>query len=302
MQSKSQVKISSWTAWILASRPKTLTASIMPIFLGTCLSVSHGNPIHWEILAFTLLSALFIQIGINLVNDTFDFKKGADTQERLGPPRATQSGWLSMQQVLGGAFICFVLGLFFGLPLINQGGWIVLGFLSLCIILGYLYTGGPYPLAYLGLGELFVFIFFGPVITGMTYYLQSLSLNSDIFLAGIQIGCLATAIISMNNLRDIEGDRRAKKMTLPVRFGKRYARWEITFMILSPFILNFLWLSNRGIATQLPWLSFPIALLINQRIWNNEPSRLYNQFFGMTALLHFLFGILLVLSLLTFRS
>ena len=188
-----------------------------------------------------LLGALLIQIGTNLSNDYFDFVKGADTEERLGPARATQAGWIRPEIILRSSLLVFAAAVIIGIFLVLRGGWpiVLIGIAS--VICGILYTGGPYPLAYLGLGEIFVVIFFGPVATLGTYYVQALEFSKEVFIAGLAPGLLSTALIAVNNLRDIPTDIKARKRTLAVRFGYRFARIEYTLFILGgPFIPLFL--------------------------------------------------------------
>ena len=180
-----------------------------------------------------LLGALLIQIGTNLSNDYFDFVKGADTEERLGPARATQAGWIRPEIILRSSLLVFAAAVIIGIFLVLRGGWpiVLIGIAS--VICGILYTGGPYPLAYLGLGEIFVVIFFGPVATLGTYYVQALEFSKEVFIAGLAPGLLSTALIAVNNLRDIPTDIKARKKTLAVRFGYRFARIEYTLCILG---------------------------------------------------------------------
>ena len=180
-----------------------------------------------------LLGALLIQIGTNLSNDYFDFVKGADTEERLGPARATQAGWIRPEIILRSSLLVFAAAVIIGIFLVLRGGWpiVLIGIAS--VICGILYTGGPYPLAYLGLGEVFVVIFFGPVATLGTYYVQALEFSKEVFIAGLAPGLISTALIAVNNLRDIPTDIKARKRTLAVRFGYRFARIEYTLCILG---------------------------------------------------------------------
>jgi 1,4-dihydroxy-2-naphthoate octaprenyltransferase len=302
MTTKVVTKPSRWQAWILATRPKTLTAAIVPIFVGTFLARHEVGAINWLIVFSCLFSALFIQIGTNFINDALDFKKGADTEEREGPKRATQQGWLSETQVLLSGFFSFFLSLLFGIPLIIQGGFPFFFLLLISCSLGYLYTGGRVPLAYVGLGDIFVFLFFGLVATTAAYYLQTTRINLASILAGIQIGSLSTVLIAINNLRDIAGDAKVDKRTLAVRFGKTFARFEISLLILFPFFLIPFWgMLGFPVFSFLLWGAFPIACLIVYKIWKEEPGKIYNRFLGLAALLHLLFGMLLVIGLTIFQ-
>src|SRR5205085_3166834 len=204
--------------------PKTLAAAVVPVLVGTALAVNEHAPLHWPAFLCALGGALFIQIGTNLVNDALDFKRGADTHERLGPLRVTQAGLLSANAVLAGAYVCFGLAALCGVPLIIRGGWpiVVIGVVS--IVAAYAYTGGPYPLAYHGLGEVFVLIFFGLTAVAGSYYVQRLIIDLMVLVAGFAVGALAVILLAINNLRDIENDRASNKHTLAARFGAEFAR------------------------------------------------------------------------------
>jgi 1,4-dihydroxy-2-naphthoate octaprenyltransferase len=217
--------------WILAARPKTLWASISPVVVGTALAYGDGAH-HWPSALIALVCAVLIQIGTNFANDYFDYEKGADTEERMGPLRVTQSGMVSPTTMKWATAVVFFFACVGGAILTWRGGWPIAVVGLLCILSGLLYTGGPYPLGYLGLGDLFVFIFFGPVAVGGTYYVQALQVNTTVLVAGMGPGLLITAILTVNNLRDIEVDRKAGKRTLAVRFGKTFTRWEYAFLVL----------------------------------------------------------------------
>lgn len=279
--------------WVLAFRPKTLTQSLVPVFIGTWLAKGVKDP-DWFITLFTALAAILVQIGVNLINDALDFKKGADTAARLGPSRAAQQGWFTAKQVLLGGFVAFALAAVCAIPLIFQGGPLVLATLIVILCCGYLYTGGPFPLAYYGLGDLFVVLFFGIISTTFVYFLQTETFGLDSLMAGLQIGFLSTALIAVNNLRDIEQDRQAQKKTLAVRFGKQFARWEITLLISFAYLLGLYWVfDGRWAAMVCPLATIPQAIKIIYNIWTHEPSKTFNEFFGATAFLHLSFGVLL---------
>lgn len=283
--------------WIFAFRPKTLTAAIVPILVGTTLTAALGYSIQWKISLWALLSSLFIQIGTNLINDAMDFKKGADTHDRVGPARITQSGKASFKQVIFWGLLFFILALIFGIPLVLKGGLPILMIGLISLICGYAYTGGPYPLAYHGLGDFFVIIFFGIIAVSGILYLQIDEWPLEGLVAGTQIGFLATVLIAINNFRDIEGDRKVNKKTLPVRFGDSFARVEIITLILSCYVLNIYWW-NEGFkfSAFLSFLSLPLGLIIIKNILNHNPSPVYNRFLAQSALLHLIFGVLLSLG------
>lgn len=224
--------------WILAIRPKTLPASIAPVVIGTAMAYGDGN-VHLLSAGVCLLAALLIQIGTNFANDYFDFKKGADVN-RIGPTRVTQSGLINPPTVLKATIIVFALAALACSYLVYRGGATIAIIAAASIISGILYTAGKRPLGYLGLGELFVFIFFGPVAVGGTYYVQTLDLNLAVVLAGLGPGFLSCAILAVNNLRDISGDRKVGKLTLAVRFGADFAKCEYLFCILAAGINPFL--------------------------------------------------------------
>lgn len=285
--------------WLLAARPKTLTAAFVPVAAGSALAWSQWHNFDYIIFLSALLGSLFIQLGTNLINDALDFQKGADNERRLGPVRVTQSGLIPIMQVLRGGYFCFAMAVIFGIPLVIKGGLPIMLLLIVSVFCGYLYTGGPKPLAYCGLGDVFVFLFFGLVSTCAVYYLQSQTVNFFAVILGVQIGFLATVLIAINNLRDYQEDGKASKNTMAVRFGKTFARIEISTFAIVPFLLNLWWLYNGYLMTALlPFLSLPIAYKVIREIWKTEPGREYNQILATGALLHLVFGILLTLTFL----
>lgn len=291
------IEKSSFQAWFLAIRPRTLPISLPPIFVGTALAAKQVEHLNWLLVICALLCSLGIQIGTNLINDALDFKKGADAIGRLGPKRMTQEGFLSFRQVLAAGGLCFGFALLFGIPLMIAGGWPLVGVLLLSVACGYLYTGGPYPWAYTGMGDLFVLIFFGWVSTCTVYFLQTQIVNYQSFLAGTQIGILAVVTLAINNLRDHISDAQVNKRTLAVRFGPSFARWEINLLSLLPFALGLLWL-NEGMLWMalLPFLALPVVVHNLRSIWFTEPSTKYNQFLARSALCQLLFGFLLAIG------
>lgn len=291
-------KPSKQLSWILAIRPKTLTIGIMQVIVGTVLGVRETQTFHWGLMLSALISCLMIQIGVNLFNDAMDYKKGADNEKRLGFKRATHQGWLTYQEIMIGGCSCIVLALLAGIPMVIYGGIYFLLLLVLVSYLAYGYTGGPFPLAYLGLGEVFVILFYGIVSTVVGFYLQTFRIAPEALLAGVQLGLLAAVVIAINNLRDIEADVKANKKTLAVRFGKTFARLEITLMILLPFFLNIFW-SDFGLhkAGLLTLVVMPLGFTLIRCIWYYQPSKIYNTFFGLAALLNFLFGLFLSIGI-----
>jgi len=225
-----------WRAWIVAARPKTLTAAAAPVFLGTGLAFGRGGFRLLPALA-ALLGAILIQIGTNLANDYYDFVIGGDTEDRGGPERVTQAGIFKPHTVRNAAFLVLGLALVLGIYLVGIGGIPVLLIGIASLICAVAYTGGPFPLAYHGLGDVFVFIFFGLVAVGGTYWVQALSFGPEVLWAGVGMGSLATAILVVNNLRDIQTDGQAGKRTLAVRIGHLGTKVEFTLLLLMAFFV-----------------------------------------------------------------
>lgn len=283
-------------AWLLAARPKTLAAAVVPVLIGTALAANGPRPLDWPLFTCTLLGAVFIQIGTNFVNDALDFKKGADTHERLGPLRVTQAGLLSADAVLRGAYVCFFLAALCGVPLVLHSGWPLLAIGVASIAAAYAYTGGPYPLAYHGLGELFVLAFFGLIAVGGTYYIQRGRLDWTVLAMGAAAGLLAVALLAVNNLRDARNDIRSGKRTLAVRFGETFARLEIVASVLGPFAIVAL-LAWTGLRPWLMtvWLALPLAVALLMRVYRSEGAAL-NRCLAMCGALQWVFGILFVVG------
>jgi 1,4-dihydroxy-2-naphthoate octaprenyltransferase len=285
-------------AWVLAARPKTLPAASAPVVLGTFLALADGT-FRWGPALAALTGALLLQIGANLANDVFDFHRGADTEQRMGPMRATASGWLTPRQMLTGMSVVFGLALLIGVYLTWQAGWWVAVAGLLAIAAAIAYTGGPYPLGYNGLGELAVFIFFGLVAVCGTYYVQAQTVSLLSGLAAIPMGLLCSNILVVNNLRDIDTDRLAGKRTLAARFGAEWARREyLTFLVgsyLTPLILALLHLAPW--TALLAWLSLPLAYRLVQQVWKAQ-GRALNRTLAGSGQLQLVFAVLFGLGLL----
>lgn len=207
--------------WLSAARPKTLPAAAAPVVLGTAFAWSDGA-LHAGAAACALVSALLIQVGTNYANDAEDAARGSDTAERVGPKRAVNEGWVTAAQMRTAAALAFGAAFASGLFLVWRGGWPILVLGLVAIASGYAYTKGRYALAYTGLADVFVLVFFGPVAVGGTYFVQALTLPTWVLVAGLGPGALATAILIANNVRDVEQDRAADKRTLVVRFGRPF--------------------------------------------------------------------------------
>ena len=283
--------------WLLAIRPRTLPAAVSPVFVGTAAAGADGGFRFFPALA-ALLGALLLQIGVNLANDYFDYVKGVDTADRLGPPRVTQSGLLSPGSVRVGLMVTVGLALVVGVYLALVGGWPIV-FVGLAAVLSVLaYSGGPYPLASHGLGDLFVFIFFGVVAVCGTYYVQVLRLTPLVVVVAVPEGLLITAILVINNLRDIDTDRLAGKNTLAVRLGSLGTRVEYVLLLLGAYSVPLvLWSAGvRSGYILLPLLSAPLALRMVDAIRHTE-GRSLNKVLAQTAMMVLLFSILLSLGL-----
>lgn len=240
--SESKIKI-----WALAARPKTLWAAISPVIIGTAMAVENGG-FHMLSALAALFGAVMIQVGTNYANDYFDYKKGADEKDRLGPTRVTQAGLVSPSAMKTATIVVFALATVAGLYLVWRGGIPILVIGLLSIAFGVFYTAGRYALGYTGLADLFVLLFFGPVAVGGTYYVQTLQINPVVVMAGVAPGLFSVAILTVNNLRDIDGDREVGKKTLPVRLGATFARYEylLSVVIAATIPSAIYWTTDRG--------------------------------------------------------
>ncbi len=276
-------------------RPKTLSASFVPVVVGT-LMVPYQN-INWLVALSLLMTAICLQMGTNLINDAIDHKKGADQSDRTGPIRALQAGVLTQKTTYQLGLFFFALTFLTAWPFLQYGGPYFGLLLAISIIAGYCYTGGPYPLAYLGFGELFVFIFFGLVATVSATYFQTHQASFMVWITGAEIGLLASVMISINNLRDLETDKRASKMTLAARFGESFARAKITLLLFVPYMLNLLWFSKgKWLLGALPFLAFPVAINIYKGITRHPAGPIYNKYLAEAGLHQLAFGMLLCLG------
>lgn len=284
--------------WVQAARPQTLAAAFVPVLLGSCLAARAGA-FKWLPAAVALVCAFLIQIGTNFANDYFDAVKGADNETRIGFERATASGQVSPQQMKAATIITMALAFLCGLYLVWHAGWVVLVIGLLCILFGILYTGGPYPLGYNGLGDLFVFIFFGIVAVMTTYYVIALEWSEASFWASLSAGALSTNILVVNNLRDVEQDRPAGKNTLGVLFGEDVLRWEYLAMMALAYAipLHFYFRLAYGLLILLPLLILPLAVMLVKQIWQ-QPKEQLNRTLEQTAQFMAIFCILFSIGIL----
>ncbi|HEB96300.1 MAG TPA: 1,4-dihydroxy-2-naphthoate polyprenyltransferase [Sedimenticola thiotaurini] len=283
-------------AWFLAIRPKTLGIAVVPVVLGSALAWSEGAAVNGPVALAALVASLLIQIGTNLYNDAADHERGADTPDRLGPPRATAQGWFSAAEVKLAAWISFGLAFLLGIFLSWVGGWpiVVIGLLSLTA--GWAYTGGPRPIAYTAFGELFVFIFFGLVGVLGSYYLQRGDWSGDAVLVAAAVGMLAAAVLLVNNYRDLDTDERARKLTLAHYLGPAGSSLFYGGLLLLPFTLP-LWMRDSGHAVWLVVAALPMALYLWRRFSREPRGPAFNRILARTAQLQLLFGALLTAAL-----
>jgi 1,4-dihydroxy-2-naphthoate polyprenyltransferase len=279
-------------AWLMATRPKTLAAAAVPVVVGTAVAASQGSFALLPALA-ALVGAGLIQIGTNLANDYFDHKSGADNDDRLGPTRVVQSGLIEPRAVLVATALAFGLSALVGLYLVAVAGWPILAIGVASILSGIAYTGGPFPLGYKGLGDVFVFVFFGLVATAGTHYVQALSWSPEALIAAVPVGLLSTAILVVNNYRDIDTDRAAGKRTLAVRLGPQATRWQYALMLAGAYVVPLIqWaLLDADVWLLLPLLTAPIAAHRVRAMWRRTGAEL-NALLAQTAQLLALFGLL----------
>lgn len=260
--------------WFLAMRPKTLPAAIVPVWAGCALVVQLGAKIDWALMWATLFGAIAIQIATNFFNDAIDDAKGADTEKRLGPRRVTASGLISRRAVYAGGVVFLLIALFCGWFLFEARGWAMVAIGVPSFYLSYGYTGGPWPLAYKGLGEIFVILFFGIVAVMGTVFVQMGEWRIEATLLGLQIGLLSAVLIAINNYRDVEEDRLSGKKTLAVRFGKTFAQRQIFGLIFWPYIMILNYFSAHDFDES--WLvlalffSLPMAIIIVRGLKKEE--------------------------------
>jgi 1,4-dihydroxy-2-naphthoate octaprenyltransferase len=283
--------------WLLAARPRTLPAAISPVLVGTALA---GSEDVFRALAFVaaLVGSVFIQIGTNLSNDYSDARRGADTEDRLGPVRVTAGGLMPPKRVLVGTYVAFGIAVAAGLYLAAVAGWelLVVGVAS--ILAGVLYTGGPRPYGYEGLGELFVFLFFGIVAVAGSYFVQTEELRWEAFALAVPVGLLAAAILVVNNVRDIDTDRRAGKRTLAVKLGRVRARRLFVAMLAVSFLVPLLLVAPLSPWVLLALASLPLVPPLVRTVSTRADGVALNQALAGTGRLLAVFSVLLALGVL----
>ena len=286
------------SSWLMAARPRTLSLSITPVAVGAALSWAAERHVHGPAVAAALVASMFIQMGTNLHNDAVDSERGGDGPDRVGPPRITAMGLLPGRSVKHGACTCFAVAALLGLYLIAIGGWPILLLGLLSIAAGWAYTGGPWPIAYTPLGELFVIAFFGVGAVGGTFWLCTGKFGVAALAAGLAIGLPTGAVLLVNNFRDVEADARVGRRTLAIVAGPHGTPWIFAGLLLLPFALL------EPIAQNLPhghvWpalIAMPWALLLIYRFMREPPGRGFNRILVWTVQVQVLFSLLLAAGL-----
>jgi len=284
--------------WWLAIRPRTLPAAASGVLMGSALAWLDDSFQLMPALA-CLFVALLLQIGSNVANDVFDFERGADTAERLGPVRVTQAGFLTPTQVKRGMVVIFGLAAMLGLYLAALRGWTVIWLGAAAILAAVAYTGGPYPLGYHGLGDVFVFLFFGLAAVAGTYFVQVGSVSTAAWWMSVPVGLIITAILVVNNLRDIESDRKAGKRTLAVRWGERGAKIEYVLCMAIAYLIvpTMVWMNVIPVGGMLAWLSLPVAVRTLRMVFTQK-GRPLNAALAGTGQTAFLFSLFFWVGLL----
>jgi 1,4-dihydroxy-2-naphthoate octaprenyltransferase len=288
--------------WLLAARPRTLPAGVAPVLVGTALAAAEKSSLRVGAFIAALLGAVFIQVGANLSNDYSDARRGADTEDRLGPVRVTAGGLVPPKQVLTATYVSFGLAVLCGVYLIVVAGWVILAIGSASILAGVLYTGGPRPYGYEGLGDVFVFLFFGLVAVTGSYYAQVERLEWEAFALAVPVGLLAAAILAVNNIRDAPTDARVGKRTLAVRLGRGRARDFYAAEVYVAFLIPVaVWLtggSHVGAFVLLSWLALPLAVPLVRTVRQHDDGPTLNGALAKTGMLQLAFCVLLSVGLL----
>ena len=299
---RAPVGVSGARIWLMAARPRTLPAAIAPVLVGTSLA-GFQHAFHPLRFVAALLGAILIQVGANLSNDYSDARRGADAEDRLGPVRVTAGGLVPPRQVLVATYVSFGLAVLIGIYLIVVAGWLLLVIGVASIVAGVLYTGGPRPYGYEGLGEVFVFLFFGVVAVAGSYYVQVRDLDWEAFAVSVPVGLLAAGILIVNNIRDIESDRRAGKRTLAVRLGRARTRAMFAVVIALPFPLALvIWVAGPLTAwVAVCWLATPLAASLVRTVFTRTDGPSLNGALARSGMLQLVFCVLLSAGLLLSR-
>ncbi len=297
-----QAAMSGVRIWLMAARPRTLPAAIAPVLVGTALA-GFFHVFHPLRFVAALLGALFIQVGTNLSNDYSDARRGADAEDRLGPVRVTAGGLVPPRQVLIATYVTFGLAVLAGVYLVIVAGWQLLIVGAASILAGVAYTGGPRPYGYEGLGEVFVFLFFGIVAVAGSFFVQVEHLDWEAFALAVPVGLLAAGILVVNNVRDIDSDRRAGKRTLAVKLGRARTRWLFAAVIYLAYVLTpVTWVFGPTTAwVLLPWLTLPLAAGVVRVVRSRTDGPSLNGALAKSGMLQLAFCMLLSAGLLLSR-
>lgn len=288
------------SVWLETTRPKTLFAALAPVLMAASMAGASGR-LHLPVLSATLLIAVLVQIGTNFANDVFDHGQGADTERREGPRRGLHSGRISLGAMVWATVISFGGVALLSAFLVARGGWPIVGLAAASIFCGVFYTAGRFSLAYTGLADLFVLAFFGPIAMAGTYYLQLPRQGwppAEVWMAGLGPGLIATGLLAVNNLRDVEEDRQSRKMTLAVRFGRSFSRREYTVCVFGAFVLPAVaaWSAGRGWFSVLTLLGLPLAVKARKRVMTGTTGAELNPALGMTGKLLLIYATLFALT------
>lgn len=290
--------VKNLSSWIMAARMRTLSLSMTPVAVGAALAWAAERRVHWLAILVALVGSIAIQIGTNLHNDAADSERGGDGPDRVGPSRVTAAGLLSVSRVKQGAASCFAVAALMGLYLVFIGGWPILLLGILSILAGWAYTGGPFPIAYTPLGELFVVAFFGVGAVCGTYWLCTAGLGYAAVVGGLAIGLFAAAVLLVNNRRDVEADARVGRRTLAIKAGPRVTVWIYAGLMLVPF--SMLPLLGVNLPRGHVWpalIALPLALALIHRFAHEPAGRGFNRILAQTAQVQLVFGLLLCLGL-----
>lgn len=282
-----------------AARPKTLTAAYTPVIIGASLAYLQDS-LNLLVSLIALLCATLIQIGTNFANDYYDYKKGSDRADRVGFKRMTAVGLIEPDKMKLAAYLTMFLAFLSGLYLVNVGGVTILAIGISSLVFGIMYTGGPFPLGYNGLGDIFVFVYFGIVATMTTYYLNTLEWSSTSFWASVIPGALSTNILVVNNLRDVAQDKLSGKKTLGVLLGERALQWEYTLLLALALAIppHFYFRLDASLCIFFPYLSIPLSLKLLAEIWSHQKKSTLNGTLEKTAAFMFVYGVLFTVGLL----
>lgn len=288
-----------WRAWVMAARPHTLGISVNPVLVGCALAWFESGHINGLLMLLSMLGALLLQTGTNLDNDVSDHQRGTDRAGRLGPPRATSQGLLTARQVRLASLGSFALATVVGLLLAWRGGWPILVAGVFCAAAAMAYSGGPRPISYTPWGDAVVLLFFGFVAVGGSYYLQTLSLSPALVVAALMVGLPATAVLVVNNYRDLDPDRAVGKHTLAVWLGRRFSRWEYALLMGLPHALLpvLAALTPLGVTLLVPLLTLPMGWGLVRQFWRERPGPLFNRLLARTALYQVLFAVSLCVAI-----